>query len=344
MDVPEIERREFGIGSYEKKIETRHLSFRSSLELKNFLIENTPFYLSHSAAYYEFPSETPMERKGWLGADLIFDLDIHTTKKIVDARLLVDIKNSAITLVEEFLLREFGLSKKEIFYAFSGNRGFHVHARETHVKRLGKEERAEICDYVCGKGMDANIFFREVAVGRHKRLEGPRPDQKGYPGRFAREAIRILETQPELISRSLAKDEKERELLIGGIHRGLWSVIKEDVRKKLWAVLKNISNFVEVDGSVTQDTTRLIRVPNSIHGGSFLIAKQIADINMFQPYVHAVYPSKQHMTIKALENIDSMEFGGTTQERIEKGEKKTVPESYGLFLAAKGCVEPLMDW
>ena len=70
------ERREFGFGGWEKKIEFRHMAFRSAEDLRMALVRDRPLYVSASSAYYEYPDARPMPRKHWLGADLVFDLDV----------------------------------------------------------------------------------------------------------------------------------------------------------------------------------------------------------------------------------------------------------------------------
>ena len=77
IEVPWVERREFGVGGFRKKIESRHMGFTSNQALNNYLVQEVPLFISHSVAYYKFPESTPMERKEWMGGDLIFDLDVH---------------------------------------------------------------------------------------------------------------------------------------------------------------------------------------------------------------------------------------------------------------------------
>ena len=72
---PEIEKREFGIGSFHKKITLRHLDFVSGKTLNNFLSTRAPLYISYSIAYYEFPERQPMTNKHLLGADMIYEFD-----------------------------------------------------------------------------------------------------------------------------------------------------------------------------------------------------------------------------------------------------------------------------
>ncbi|HZX34388.1 MAG TPA: DNA primase catalytic subunit PriS, partial [archaeon] len=78
--VPEIRRREFGTGTFGKKISSRHISFRSSAELNSFLREKQPFFISYSPALYERPSSTPMGNKGLIGADLVYEFDADDLK------------------------------------------------------------------------------------------------------------------------------------------------------------------------------------------------------------------------------------------------------------------------
>ena len=68
-------RREFGFMFWTAGIVQRHLGFSREEELHKFLSSRVPAHVYYSSAYYETPSAPTMEEKGWLGADLIFDLD-----------------------------------------------------------------------------------------------------------------------------------------------------------------------------------------------------------------------------------------------------------------------------
>ncbi|NQE44655.1 DNA primase small subunit PriS, partial [ANME-1 cluster archaeon GoMg2] len=56
-----------------KLVMRRHKSFNTEVDLLNYLKENAPAHAYHSAAIYKYPA-ADMASKGWLGADLIFDL------------------------------------------------------------------------------------------------------------------------------------------------------------------------------------------------------------------------------------------------------------------------------
>ncbi|MFB0544935.1 MAG: hypothetical protein ACETVN_04420, partial [Asgard group archaeon] len=69
-----IESREFGFLLFEGRIMLRHKGFRGVDDLRSSLKTIVPSDVYYSGAYYERP-EAEMKGKGWLGADLIFDID-----------------------------------------------------------------------------------------------------------------------------------------------------------------------------------------------------------------------------------------------------------------------------
>ena len=69
-----MERREFGFLAFGEAMMLRHMSFRTVDELKDFLVKSVPAHVYCSAAYYRSPTNE-MDRKGWMGGDLIFDID-----------------------------------------------------------------------------------------------------------------------------------------------------------------------------------------------------------------------------------------------------------------------------
>ena len=72
---PRYARREYGFMFWEAGMMQRHQSFKSAEALRDFLAGRTPMHAYFSSAYYETPGAPTMEEKGWLGADLVFDLD-----------------------------------------------------------------------------------------------------------------------------------------------------------------------------------------------------------------------------------------------------------------------------
>lgn len=168
----------------------RHKSFKNEEELASFLSVSVPRDAYLSCAYYEDP-EAEMEKKGWLGADLIFDIDadhiptscdkVHDEwacgrcgfagRGVVPEKCpacggekfdsstwpcevcLASAKTETLKLLD-ILMEDFGLSEKEIRVFFSGHRGYHVQVENEAYKPLDSVARKEIVDYVSGLGLD----------------------------------------------------------------------------------------------------------------------------------------------------------------------------------------------
>ena len=329
--IPQIERREFGIGN-KKKIDARHLNFANLEEFRRYLCTNTPMFVSHSTAYYEFPGATPIQKKHWMGADLVFDLDIHAEGKYAAYAKLEEMKEDVNRLVNDFMVNDFGIPEEHIAMVFSGNRGYHVHVRDPAYLPLGGEERRELVDYIMAQGLDYRKFFE---FDEKKRLRGPSPDEGRYRGRLARATIRILNEKPGLISRKFL-NEKEREFFISGVKEGNWSKTTlnlKDFPQRLAPVAEKLRvNSVNTDIGVTQDLSKLIRVPNSIHGETGLIARIIDDIDKFDPFRDAVLKGDKKK-IRFIEDVPEIEAAGT--KAFRKDEVAEVPLDKALFFILK---------
>jgi len=332
--VASPERREFGVGLH-RKIESRHLAFANEGELRSYLCNNTPFFVSHSTSYYDFPAASPMEKKGWRGADLVFDLDIHSDGKYSAFFLLERVKEDLSRLVRDFIRGDFGC--RDVTLAFSGNRGYHVHVRDRDFLPLGSDERRELADYVMGSGLDYLDFFSETG-SRPAKLIGPRPDEGGYRGRFARATIRALNEKPSLISRKFS-DEKQRAFFISGIEEGNWSKTSfrpAQLKQKLAGVAHTLPvATVNTDAGVTHDLSKLIRVPNSIHGETGLIARVFEDIDAFDPLRDALMPASQVLRIRFTEDVPQLPLRGETAGPFRKGEEKELNLAVAAFFVLK---------
>lgn len=202
--VPLIEEREFGFVLFENQM-VRHKSFRNIEEVKFFMQSFVPCDVYYSCAYYENPT-AEMDRKNWLGADLIFDIDadhiltpcerIHdrwvcgdcgfsgkgvtpekcplcggeklNTETLPCEVCLEAAKSEAIKLLD-VLQADFGFSKSELRVFFSGHRGYHVHVECEVVKSLDSTARKEIVDYISGIGLEVSTPFVE---GENLKLRG----------------------------------------------------------------------------------------------------------------------------------------------------------------------------
>jgi DNA primase small subunit len=215
--------REFGLLTFEGKKMLRHLSFRTRSDLQTFLLNTTPSDVYYSSAYYEDP-EAEMDKKGWLGADLIFDIDADhiptTCGKVHDEWIcgvcgfigkgltpeqcpacggqkfdvktwpceecLKSAKAETVKLLD-MLKHDFGFSEEETHVFFSGHRGYHVHVESETVKTLDAVARKEIVDYVCGLGLETGFQnLHKKGIDKTQFPRNPRLDDFGWRGRLAR--------------------------------------------------------------------------------------------------------------------------------------------------------------
>lgn len=216
-----IEKREFGF-VLRKQGMARHKGFRSEDELKHFLHESAPADAYYSCAYYADP-EAEMEKKGWMGADLVFDIDADhipaTCGKVHDEwtcgvcgfvgkgitpeecptcggqkfgvktwpceECLESAKTETIKLLD-MLQKDFGFSQNDTHAFFSGHRGYHVHVENEVVMNLDSMARKEIVDYVCGIGLNTG-FGKSAAksISKQRFPNSPRSGDLGWRGRLA---------------------------------------------------------------------------------------------------------------------------------------------------------------
>ncbi|MEM2875616.1 MAG: DNA primase small subunit PriS [Candidatus Bathyarchaeia archaeon] len=227
MPPKNMEEREFGFTLFREGIMIRHLSFQDVEELRRFLKDKTPKDFYYSCAYYERPKEE-MDNKGWLGADLIFDIDadhiLTPCKKSHDYWLCRDCgydgrggepsacprcgrtkisvfswpcevclesaKREMIKLVE-FMMDDFGFSSNELAIYFSGHRGYHLHVESEVIKEVGQNERKEVVDYLQAIGIDLKFHWL-LENGTVERGTEPMLDEGGWRGRIARGTYEFL--------------------------------------------------------------------------------------------------------------------------------------------------------
>ena len=158
-------RREFGFMFWTAGIVQRHLGFSKEADLHSFLSSRVPTHAYYSSAYYETPNAPTMEEKGWLGADLIFDLDadhLPGAQSMTYPEMLEAIRLKIVKLYDEFLVEDFGVDVSNMRIVFSGGRGYHIHVRDPRVLTLGSHERREIVDWIFGTAFDTRSAFKET--------------------------------------------------------------------------------------------------------------------------------------------------------------------------------------
>lgn len=366
----QINSREFGYGGFGRKIAIRHVSFATADLFNQFLKRVAPFYVSYSTARYELPEAKPMEAKLPKGSELIFEFDAddlsqvgagscyldHTISKcgqcgnlVAGLPKLCDKCGGAMSVAEEFVCHQcLGEVKKQTLKLidwlaglgisepmsinFSGSKGYHVHYHHDSIQKLTPSARAEIVDFLMPPHMDWKRMGFDLD---HRSLPST---SAGFSWRkkFLQELPGVI---PELSS--LNKNQKEQALkglaegkMFGFTQAGKtdwnnWETALNEAKEKI------LPNFT-IDRQVSIDASRLIRVPDTIHGGTILLAKSVSLQNLpsFNPLAEAIVLTSDPITVM-VNSSPKFELGKETWGPFQQ-EKIKLPKVVAAYLMAKG--------
>ncbi len=374
---PRFNRREYGFMFFDKNYVLRHTSFLTKKEIKRFLVENVPKHAYYSAAYYKDPKNKDMEKKGWLGSDLIFDLDADHVPGAENLRyeeMLKVIKKEAEKLIFKYLLDDFGFDENSLFISFSGGRGYHIHVRSDDVYSLSSDERREIVTYIMGEGANFLKFFNIVEERRGKKrrkkyLLYPE-DYGGWYSKISREITRISrdllslynnEGEDKVIEelnsvienkklakkvvRDLFKENKDRKRkidILSSSHqfKKLQTFESDEIRDLFLLYIKEkIRIRGETDEPVTTDIHRLIRLTYSLHGKTGFMVKPLSlkEFKYFNPLKDAI---PQIFKINQSKIITKNRISiKLNDENYEIDGEECVPDYVAIFLIARGLAD-----
>ena len=351
----------------------RHKSFIDKSGLHSYLRSRAPHSCFHSTAYYQEPDQGKMTDKGWMGADLIFDLDGDHLPGVSDndfPHMIEVIQEQAWTLWNDFLEPDFGFRQEHAQITFSGHRGFHIHIRDPKMLHLDSNARREIVNYIRGEGIDiqSNISsgsewgkrairgmdavlnkLSDIHEGGAKKrsalteLHGIITTRaKSHTVKLPSTSIKRIE---ELADLSMNNDRIER---LKENHK--LSVFGEYCTPIFWELVKGDSSVVmgaagETDEVVTVDTKRVIRWVGSLHGKCGLRVTEFPLERLdpdgkdpFDPLTEAVIFKGGKVKITTLEDDVTAEISGERLD-LSKGDQATVSESMAMFLCLKGWAE-----
>lgn len=378
IDPPSsLANREFAFFLFKERMMLRHKGVKNAEDLRTQLKTVVPSDVYYSSAHYEKPEEE-MEAKGWLGADVVFDIDAdhiptpcgkqHDTwicnncgatgrgahpemcpackgLKFSDKSWLCEMclesaKRETIKLMD-VLTRDFGLSPQEMTVAFSGNRGYHVHVEGEVVQALDQMARKEIVDYMVGIGLEP--MFHGLEESR-----GPNLEEAGWRGRIAKGTYEfLLNTNAEQLEEMGLKKSvvnslinQRDKILESWKGKGPWRM--KGVGFESWKkiVQKAIENqSVKIDTVVTTDIHRLIRLTNTLHGKTGLKKIWVSALD-----IERFDPLKDAIAFKegrvSLVVFEAPEFRlGDERYGPYKNMEVELPTAAALFLLCKGAAQ-----
>jgi len=357
---PAANEREWGHIPWTPGTGTTMVRHQSQLELgdvDDFLARQAPRHAYFSVARYTNPSAGTMSKKGWRGADLVFDLDADHLPSIdpeesTYAEMLAACKDALFRLLT-FVEEDFGFD--DVSVVFSGGRGYHVHVRDPEIQDLDSDSRREIVDYVLANEVDTDGLIRIVSPGatnqRMLKTEG------GWGRRVHTELLRITDElqsldEDEAAGRLREIDgigEKSAATILtalsenpDAINTGNMEAGGPGIRKFTKEVISQVieTDTAPIDEPVTTDTHRLIRLPKTLHGGSGLVVTPIdrGDLDAFDPLVDAIPDRfRGHEVSVRVDEPQRVELAGDIT-KLEPG-THTVAEYVGVFLMARGEAE-----
>jgi DNA primase small subunit len=383
--VIDISKREFGIGTFGKKISNRHLLFNNHNDFNEYLVNQVPFFVSYSAAYYKYPNRRPMENKQIEGADLIyefdsddFDLDCHNKHNIwhcknCDVSGVGNLKTcpdcgEAVNVDEwtcdvclnkakqetkrlyEFLENNLKLDSKSFVISFSGSKGYHIRVTDKQIINLSKSARIQITSYISAE----DLKLKELGfVYQNKQWYCPSiKESYGWAKDILLYIKNMLEnnTIKELQKKyhiSLKKAEeiyKNKEVILNNLeHKFLWSQFNGSSNFWKYILNKAIEDLrFEIDLKSSIDIYKIMRVPDTIHGGTGFLSthiKTIDDLLKYDPfYDPVVLGTKRTIKVKVIKQTPKFRIKDEIYGPYMVDEKVELPEEVVVFLILKGVV------
>lgn len=287
----------------------RHLSFRTRGEASAEILKQSPSSVYCSNARYEFPAR-PIEEKGWLGAELIFDIDAtdiptpckrghdlwycekcHASGKLPKAQKCPKCGGATVEFhgtcevclgaardhairVMGILEEDFGVSRTAIRLYFSGNRGYHLHVFDSRFEPFDQLARGEVADYVRGDSLPPS---QTIASVLRRRPAGAPAEGEGW-------------------TRRITAYVSER-----------WPGYEGTMRKLVSEAVA--SQRALVDSSVTTDVHRVFRLGGTLHGDTGLEKMRIESAETFDPQTDPVVISSKPVRV-AVDFYPRFRLGG----------------------------------
>lgn len=350
---PHMESREFGYFPFNGAM-IRHQSFSDIGTFRALLVKEGPAGVYCSNSQYEQPTEE-MQKKGWLRAELIFDIDADALKlpckndhdvwfckqcgrkefglrpescpackgtRILEMTwacpLCIEGTKKEVLKLLDFLETDFGIPRSLASVYFSGNAGFHIELGETQYDELDQHVRAEISDYLTARGMVAGAF-------ENFKLSTNDP---GWRGRVARY---IRDLPPGSKPFKTAEFEKRASELVNDLD-------SDDVEHLVASAV--LANSVKLDSMVTADIHRVFRMPETLNNKTGLVKRKCEDLMRFDPFIDAVaLPEEDEETLLSVDICPKVSLGGRSFGPIKSTEVTKVPLYLAVYLIARGAAK-----
>ena len=276
--IDSMKEREFAFDHNGTGYNDRYNAFNDMRELELKMKALNPYAVCASTAYYKAPEN----REGWLKAELVFDIDakdqpVRSCECEVGQiceMCLEESKGLALEIIDT-LRGELGL--KKVYLAYSG-RGYHIHVLDEGALKL--ENRSSILEYVMGSKMPGDVQMINGYAKTWRRMFSLTLSKMkaGDIDSMNKGVMNSVLKNKEGISGRLM--ERRADFLdFPGIGKASRDRIIEEVMKL---------SGQTVDGKVTIDNKRILRLPSTLHSKISMICTLVSDPENFDPFRDAV--------------------------------------------------------
>ncbi len=333
---PGLESREMGFLTFEGSFR-RHMRFGSPRELVAEVLREVPWGIFYSVSRYEDPSNPEMEGKGWMGADMVFDIDVKdlhppcieehdfhicedgSVRRLSDPApgcrrvdwvcpLCVEAGRREVLKLLDVLQRDLGVRPDSITVYFSGHRGFHVHV-EGDLEDLAKEARAQVVEYLTLGSYDPGLALRFLDT-----TEDGLATLVGWPRRVADALRRRFGVPPT---------------------RAALERLAGDPGSAVRQALQEVA--VRIDPQVTMDLSRIFRMPTSLNEKTGLMKARCEDVIACDPLEEAVAIGDEPVKVE-VSHAPKLHLGGYVYGPYDRASVR-LPAYVAAFLVSKGVAK-----
>ncbi|AJF60760.1 MAG: hypothetical protein QT03_C0001G1281 [archaeon GW2011_AR10] len=244
----------------------------------------------------------------------------------------------------EFLEEDFGVSEG-ISLNYSGSKGFHIHISDENFSKLSPQARVDLVDYLTAYQIDPvslGFFLSKqkkfvcpppgVAAGWQKRI------LNGVEALFERGSFEEIAVAGNVTTASAKQLLNERSTILSKLAEGVLFQLPGKKTEGFWnSVIEYVVKLqrLDIDRQTSVDISKIIRVPDTLHGSTGLVAKTIPfqEFKEFEALNSAVVFGGEEIVVQVAKTPKFFlhgEWWGPFD-----GEKAGLPEFVAVYLIAK---------
>ncbi len=260
-------------------------------------------------------------------------------------------KEDTLRLID-FLEKEFKLDPRTFIISFSGSKGYHVRITDKSILSLPKSARLQMMNYILANDLDLVKlgFIKEKKIWKIP----PVNNAFGWTKKILSSIINILSTYTEkqlisvfTLSPKKAKIvfETKEDILNKMYHNNIMSVNFSGSDKFFEDLISFIINKtrLKIDPQSSSDIYKIMRVPETIHGGSGFLSTYIKnkdDLKLFDPFkTPVVLKSEVLKKIILLKPTPTFRLIDEIYGPFKKDDVLNLPEHVSIFLVLKGVAK-----